>query len=148
MVQIEPVSEYDATEILSLIEEYFPYVTMDFDKLVRRIHSPRFIFHKSMEKEQFTGYAEWEILDEKKKLIRLNGIVIIPRFREKKHASALLEKGEATAKQKGMKTITLLVMESNSPAQKLYKKHDYSYARPHTHKINGEKTQVWEKKLV
>ncbi len=142
-----PASEYDAPEILPLIQTYFPYTEMTFDTLLERMHHPHFIFHKSMEKEQFTGYAEWQIVDQKKKILRLNGMAVKPAHQKKGHATELLRAGEKWARKKKMNGQTLLVAASNATAKKLYQKNGFVFARMHLKKIDGEKTEVWEKKL-
>ena len=147
MIKILPVSENDAVHILHLIQEYFPYFHMDLEKLVRRIHSSQYWCYKSVEKEQITGYAEWEIVNEKNKIIRLNGIAVFPRFHGKGFASALLKRGEEDARSRGMKKLTLIVGENNQPARELYRKMGFEFVRPNLEKIDGQKAEVWEKNL-
>lgn len=148
MVKILPVVEEDARDILPLIQEYFPYYNLDLDKLVKRIQSPKFWFHKSIEKNQLTGFAEWEIIDEKNKILRLNGIAVFPRFQGKGYAHALMRKGEEDARVRGIKKITLLVGENNQPAKELYEKNEYQFVRMHSKKIAGQVAEVWEKNLT
>lgn len=145
-IEIQSVSEYDCAEILPLIQTHFPYVEMDFERLKKRIHHPKFFYQKSTEKEIITGYAEWEKLENN--TIRLNGIAVKPNYRKKGHAQKLLEKGEKHFKQKnGIKKIILLVEKENAPAKKLYEKNDYHFSRMHLKKVDGKETEVWEKKL-
>jgi ribosomal protein S18 acetylase RimI-like enzyme len=147
MPKVLLANETHAREILPLIEEYFPYHEITMEELMRRLQSDHFWFHQSMEKNQLIGYAEWEILDAKNKVVRLNGIALLKKFHRKGMGNALLKEGENTAQKKGMKKMILLVAEKNIPAKKLYQKNGWKFERMHMKKINGEKTEVWEKEL-
>ena len=147
VVRTQLASEYDTAEILPLIQTYFPYTEMTFDTLLGRLHHPHFVFHKNVENGQLTGYAEWQLVDAKQKMVRLNGVVVKPSFQKRGHATQLLRAGEAWAQKKKMKTLTLLVASANVPAKQLYEKNGFSFVRMHLKKINGEKTEVWEKIL-
>lgn len=146
-VQIEPAAEVDAPEILALIQEYFSYVNMDFDALLRRMRYPWIYIEKSVENGVLTGFSDWEIIDKKNRVVRLNGIATKPAYRGKGHAVALLESGETWAKKKGMKTLTLFVSETNAPAKQLYEQSGYTKMGLHLKKINGNVSEVWEKDL-
>lgn len=145
---IEPAHDYDAPEILALIETYFSYVNMYFEALIRRMSYPWFYYEKSMEGDVLTGFAEWEIIDKRKKTVRLNGMAVKPAYRGKGHAKALLESGEAWARKKGMVMLTLLVAEPNVTAQDLYERNGFVKVGTNPQKINGEVAQIWEKKLA
>lgn len=144
---VEPVNEYDAAEILLLIEEHFPYMEMEFEQLVKRINHPSFLFQKTMENDNLAGYAEWQIVDAQNKIVQLNGIVVKPWYQGKGHGNALLNEGEKWAKKKEMKLLTLIVAEANQNAQQLYREHGFAFSHMHPKRINGEKAQVWEKKI-
>lgn len=147
MEKIRAAQEEDVPEILALIQEYFSYTQMDEKELSRRINSPTFFYHTAREKNAFAGYAEWEIIDEEKKIIRLNGIAVLSEFQGRGWAHALIQAGEKTAREKGMKKMMLLVAEKNHSAKELYARNEWVFARKHLRKINGENTEVWEKKL-
>jgi len=147
MSEIKPASENESRKILPLIQEYFSYTQIDEKELAWRIHSPKHFYHCVHEKSQFAGYAEWEIIDAEKKIIRLNGIAVLPEFRGRGCAHALLHEGECVAREKGMKKMTLLVAEKNNAAKELYAHNKWVFARKHLRKINGENTEVWEKTL-
>ncbi len=147
MTIIQAVSPEDVKTILPLIQEYFPYYHMGADNLLRRINAHQYWCYKSVEKETITGYAEWEIVSEEKKIIRLNGIAVFPRYQGKGFATALMKKGEADAKSRGMKKLTLIVGENNQPAKMMYRKQGWNYARVHLQKIAGQVAEVWEKNL-
>ncbi len=145
---IESVSEYDAAEILLLINEHFPYMHLGFERLVKRIHHPQFFFQKAMEKENLVGYAEWQILNPKEGIIQLNGIVVKPWHQGKGYGKILMEAGEKWARKKKLEKIRLLVATSNENAKKLYRLSGFAFKKIHPKKIGGEKAEVWEKKLV
>ena len=87
---IEPVNEYDAAEILLLIQEHFPYMNMGFERLVNRIHHPAFFYQKTIDQENLAGYAEWQVMYPSKKILQLNGIVVKPWYQRRGHGSALM----------------------------------------------------------
>lgn len=147
MVTIRIAQKIDAKDILALIQEYFSYTEIDENELLRRIHSPKFIYHCAQENNAFAGYAEWEIIDSEKKIIRLNGIAVLPEFRGTGCAHALMREGERVAREKGMKKIVLLVAEKNNTAKELYMRNAWKFSRKHLKKINGENAEVWEKEL-
>lgn len=140
-------SEYDIPDILPLILEYFPYTKMEFDRIEQRIKRKDFYFLKSEDKGVFTGFAEYQISDPKKKTVRLNGIVVKPSYRGKGTAQALMEKGEEWARQKKMKTIFLLVQAANTRAKKVYEENGFVFKKIHPRKIDGKKAEVWEKPI-
>jgi ribosomal protein S18 acetylase RimI-like enzyme len=144
---IQPVSEYDAPEILELIQKYFPYLEINFDLFVKRIHHPQFFLQKSMERDRLAGFSEWQIIDLKNKIVRLNGIAVKPPFQRRGYATALLKKGEEWVETQKMKKIILLVAETNIAAKKMYQKNGYSFSRINLKKINGEIAEIWEKRL-
>lgn len=146
MTTITMAAEKDVTHILPLIQEYFSYTEIGEEELLRRLHSAKFIFHRAEEK-QFCGYTEWEIIDAENKIIRLNGIAVLSEFRGKGNSDELLRAGEKIAREKGMKKMILLVAENNSAAKELYTRNKWKFSRAHLKKINGEKTEVWEKNL-
>ena len=147
MEKIQIAQEKDANAILALIQEYFSYTEIDEHELLRRIHSPKFIYHYTQKNNQIIGFAEWEIIDTEKKIIRLNGIAVLPAFRGTGCAHALMGEGERVAREKGMKKIVLLVAEKNNTAKELYTHNKWTFVRKHLKKINGENAEVWEKEL-
>ncbi|MBM3282319.1 MAG: GNAT family N-acetyltransferase [Candidatus Diapherotrites archaeon] len=147
MVHISIPTEKDIPQIAPLIQEYFPYTQIDEFELARRMASPVFFYHIAREKNTFAGYAEWEIIDEKNRIVRLNGIAILPKFQGKGLAHALMNAGESMAREKKMQKMILLVSETNNEAKKLYEKNKWNYSRTHIKKINGKKTEVWEKEI-
>ena len=144
---IERVTEYDAPEILELILKYFPYLENDLPLLLKRILDSHFFLQKCMVNERLAGFSEWQIIDSEKKIVRLNGIVVKPMHQRKGYATALLEKGEEWARKKKANKIILLVAETNMGAKKMYQKEGYSFSRWNLKKINGEKAEIWEKKI-
>lgn len=147
MVTIRIAQQADAKDILPLIQAYFSYTKIDEKELLHRINSDQFIYHCAQQNNQIAGFAEWEIIDDAEKIIRLNGIAVRPEFRERGIARALMEEGEHAAREKGMKKLTLLVSETNHAAQKVYAESQWNYSRKHLKKINGESAEVWEKNI-
>lgn len=137
----------DAKDILPLIQEYFSYTEIDENELTRRLGDATFVYHIAREDTNFKGYAEWEIIDTKNKTIRLNGIATQKEFQGKGVAHSLMQAGEKTARKKGIKKMVLLVASTNHAAKELYAKNGWNFSRTHIKKINGEKTEVWEKEL-
>ncbi|MFH0970842.1 MAG: GNAT family N-acetyltransferase [Candidatus Diapherotrites archaeon] len=143
-----PAKIEDTSSIVQFIQRYFPYTTIDEQEVKHRIQSNGFIFNKIMQNKKIIGYAEWEMVEEKKETIRLNGIAVLPEYQQKGNGTMLLQEGEKEAKKRGIKKIQLYVGETNMPAKQAYAKNGYAYTRPHLRKINGEKAEVWEKKIV
>lgn len=144
---IESVSEYDAAEILHLIQEHFPYMEMTFERLVKRINHSSFLFHKSMENENLAGFAEWQTPKLGERVIQLNGIVVKPWYQRKGHGKALLNAGEKWARQKKFGKIRLLVASNNTSAKKMYHGAGFLFRKMHNRRIGGERAEVWEKNL-
>ena len=140
-------SEYDIPDILPLILEYFPYTQMEFDRIEQRIKRKDFYFLKSEDRGVFTGFAEYQIADPKKKAVRLNGIVVKPSHRGKGTAQALMKEGEKWARKKKMKTVFLLVQATNARAKKVYAEDGFTFKKIHPRKIDGKKAEMWEKIL-
>ncbi|MEK6971082.1 MAG: GNAT family N-acetyltransferase [archaeon] len=140
-------NEYDIPDILPLILEYFPYTKMEYDRIEQRIQRKDFLFLKSETNGVFTGFAEYQITNPKRKIVRLNGIVVTRAHRGKGIAKALMEEGEKWARRKKMKTLFLLVQSTNARAQKVYAENGFLFKKIHSRKIDGKKAEVWEKSL-
>ena len=86
---------------------------------------------------RIVGYADvWHIPDE----FQLNNIAVVEEFRGNHLAENMLEVLIATARELGLKTITLEVRESNTPARRLYEKCGFQHVgeRPGYYVDNGE----------
>jgi ribosomal protein S18 acetylase RimI-like enzyme len=56
----------------------------------------------------------------------INRIAVLPEYRRRGIASALINEAEEFLKQKGAKIIAALIVKSNTPSRKLFEKHGFS----------------------
>jgi len=88
----------------------------------------------------FTGFSTFAAAP----LVNLHDIAVLPRFRGRGVARALLAAVEAEARERGACKLTLEVLSGNSPAIALYA--DVGFAQYGLDPAHGA-AQFWEKKL-
>jgi ribosomal protein S18 acetylase RimI-like enzyme len=111
----------DLRKILPLIQKEFSYTKMTLLQLRMRFKDvKKFIFLKVCEDSELAGFVEAEFLE--KSLVRINGIVILERFRSKGYAKFLLENTLHLLTQMGTLKVILLVKQDNKQAMALYEK--------------------------
>jgi ribosomal protein S18 acetylase RimI-like enzyme len=140
---INKVEESDIEDILSIINEAFPYVTFSKELIKEKLKNKDFFLVKLHQKNILVGFLELEFIS--KEIVRLNAIFISEAFRGQGFATELLKKAIHECKRKRVKKIFLLVKEENIAAKELYKKRKFNFTKFHDKELDSSKIEVWER---
>ena len=125
---IERVTMEDMRFIRELVEKEFPYVKKTGQKIESKIDNPHFFLFKISEQGRFAGFVEIEVLEEHTE-VRLNGLAIIPEYREKGLGKKLLHETIEFLRGEDFEIVWLLVKRTNTVARTLYEKEGFNWVQ-------------------
>ncbi len=126
------------------MDEFFPYIEADFASVLDRLHDENFTFLKFHYQEQLLGYIEFEALEERPSVVRLNGIAVRKDAQGQGIGKNLMLAGMHAVREKGFDKIFLLVEKENDRAKKLYTELGFTFLQAHEHLIAGKEAEEWE----
>ncbi|QQR92427.1 MAG: GNAT family N-acetyltransferase [Candidatus Iainarchaeum archaeon] len=144
MEYVVPCTGSDTPELLRLMNEFFPYIEADFASVLDRLHDENFTFLKFHYQEQLLGYIEFESLEERPSVVRLNGIAVRKDAQGQGVGKDLMLAGMHAMHEKGFEKIFLLVAKDNATAKKLYSQLGFQFHQMHEHEIAGKEAEEWE----
>ncbi|MBN2067642.1 MAG: GNAT family N-acetyltransferase [Candidatus Diapherotrites archaeon] len=124
-MKIENCTEEDLPEIISLINQEFPYVSISIEKIRKKIADGKISLFKAVEGKRLLGFIEAEFLEEG--IARINGVTVKPGERNQGIATALVEHTLEFLKKRQVKRIILLVKQGNEEAKSIYRQKGFKF---------------------
>ncbi len=136
----------DAKDIAEIVQKDFSYLNSNEGKIVRRLENQNIKIFKIVFKKKIVGILDLEFLE--KNAGRINGLVVLEKFRGKSFGKKLLKKGMDFFRENGVEKIVLLVNRKNKIAKSIYSEFGFVFARAHHKKIAGKIVEEFELNLA
>ncbi|MEK6958715.1 MAG: GNAT family N-acetyltransferase [archaeon] len=148
-MEIKKATISDAPVLQGIIKREFSYTKFSPQTIVEKLVDERFLIIKTVDKKEFVGFAELDLLNDPAKLgqARLNAVYVSDKFRKKGVATKLVKKLLSLAKKKKLKKVFLLVRFDNELAKGLYLKCGFLFEKIHDKIIEGKEVEVWSTSL-
>jgi len=146
-VEIEKARATDSEWIDEKIKIEFPYTEFTPKKILDRMNDPKYLVLIAHQENILTGFADIEFFLEKKEA-RLNAIYVDDAWRGQKIATKIVEHIVEECRRVFAERLFLLVRASNDGAKELYEKNGFVFEKMHDKKIEGEKIEVWGRKII
>ncbi|GEM_PF-6809016 len=146
-IQIQKINSKDIPLVNRILQTEFSYLDLTKHPLEEKIKNPRYFLWKITCDQKLAGFIELETLPEPEQSIRINGLSVLPEYRNLGLAQQLLSFALKEMKKKEFETAYLLVSKKNAVAQKIYSNAGFAFAYLWVEKIRGEEIEVWSKPL-
>lgn len=148
-VRIALAGPRQAYSLLVLTRAYFPYVTLGFDELSKRLCSQpkgEHLYMVARDNGATIGYSHLAF-DKKTPSARLLGLAVLEERRREGIGERLLKRALLEARRRGVRVLNLLVSESNKPALALYRRHRFERSGRLRKPFRGERILMLSLKL-
>ena len=133
-MEIRDVERSDLDEITPLVKAEFPYTQIDENKMRGKLENENIFMFAAVDNGSFLGFIEIEILEPE--TARINGLAVKPESRGDQVGKHLLDYGIDFLRERGIKTVKLLVKEENAGAKALYTQAGFDFVGMHPKKLD------------
>ena len=141
-LEIVPVEQKDAKQIVAMILQEFPYAKMNPEKFLKKIKRKGIRAFKAVEKNAIIGFLELEKTGYDSS--QINSLIIALQFRNKGLGKSLLDFAVDFLKKRHIRRIHLLVKQSNAEAKNLYYDAGFRFMALLEHRIENEPVEELE----